>query len=1007
MNIILTDKKNPEASSEAAEQRSPSLSAEARQPINPVIPNASYRMQLHKDFTFRDAAGLVDYIKTLGVTHCYTSPWLKARPGSKHGYDIVDHNKINPEIGDQGGLMILVNKLSSQKMGLIADIVPNHMAIMGSDNAWWMDVLENGPASVYARFFDIDWRPVKRELFNKIAVPVLGDHYGIILESGELQLVFDEQIGAFFVGYYEHRFPIDPKTYPFILHADHPRLAEDLGADVAQQYQSLDNSFAKLPPRAISDTRSVEERKRDKEIFKQRLAELTAKYPALGRFIQERVAEINRVPSAVGKSQLHQLLEQQAYRLANWRVAGDEINYRRFFDINELAGLRTEDQEVFSATHSLILSLVQNGFIDGLRIDHADGLYDPVAYYKRLNQNLSEVLKGPMTQELPPLYIVAEKIVANYEYLSNRWPVHGTTGYEFASVVNGVFVNATAEKILTRTYTRFIGQKTDFDDLVYEAKDHMMRTALASELNVLANQLNQISEANPRTRDFTLNALRDALREVVACFPVYRTYINSPVVSKEDRTYIDWAVSQARHRSRAPDKTVFDFVRQVLTVDTDLDVDKQDLVRFTQKFQQYTAPVMAKGYEDTALYEYHRLISLNEVGGDPRVFGCSVNAFHHFNQERAKQWPHAMLSLSTHDTKRSADVRARINVLSEIPDKWQEAVSKWSRLNRRLKKRIDNSLVPSRNDEYLFYQTLIGSWPMEELDEAGLQRYKERIGNYMIKAAREAKRRTSWTNPDEDYEQALREFVERALESNNPFVKDCDHLIKQIVVPGLYNALAQTLLQLTSPGMPDIYQGEELWRFSLVDPDNRRDVDFVKRGQALSGVQKILRCEPNQRREDLQEMLLHMEDGRIKLFVIYAILAFRNHHASLFHGGQYTKLDCQGEQAEHIMAFARHDKQQAVVVVVPRYFTGLLSERTRQWSAVQWQGTVLSIPETLPLYYREIFSGKTLETVNLANTAEISDHEKNKAPVRGLPVGETLQYFPLAVLYGHTSGHDK
>jgi (1->4)-alpha-D-glucan 1-alpha-D-glucosylmutase len=1007
MDNVILDKKREEARSETAVQSGAAQNLESRQSIDPVIPNVSYRLQLHKDFTFRQAAELISYLQTLGITHCYTSPWLKARPGSEHGYDIVDHTAINPEIGDQDSLTALVSELHSRNMGLIADIVPNHMAIMGSDNAWWLDVLENGPASVYARFFDIDWRPVKRELFNKIAVPVLGDHYGIILEKGELQLVFDEQAGAFYVTYYEHRFPIDPKTYPLILHAAYPGLEEEVGEDVVQEYQSLDNSFAKLPPRAMSDSGSVEERKRDKEIFKQRLADLTAKHPALNDFIQARVAEINRVPLALGEAQLHQLLEQQAYRLANWRVAGDEINYRRFFDINELAGLRTEDQEVFNATHSLILSLVQNGMIDGLRIDHADGLYDPVAYYQRLNQNLAEVLKGPLNQESPPVYLVAEKIVANYEYLSNRWPLHGTTGYEFASAVNGVFVDTAAEKPLTQIYTRFVGQKTDFNQLVYQAKDHMMRTALAGELNVLANQLNRISEVNPRTRDFTLNALRYALREVVACFPVYRTYTNSPTVSKPDRRYIDWAVSQARHRSDSPDKTIFDFIRQVLIVDTELDVDQQELVRFTQKFQQYTAPVMAKGYEDTALYEYHRLISLNEVGGDPRVFGTSINAFHHFNQERARQWPNAMLSLSTHDTKRSADVRARINVISEIPELWQASVAKWSRLNRRLKRRIANRLVPSRNDEYLFYQTLVGSWPLDEQDEAGWQRYCRRVIDYMIKAAREAKLRTSWTNPDEDYEQALCEFVDRALEFNNPFVKDCERLIKQITVPGLYNALSQTLLQLTSPGVPDIYQGEELWRFSLVDPDNRRAVDFSRRARLLDEMQPYLNCEPQRRLDYLRDMLLSLEDGRIKLYMILQVLGFRDRHTSLFSGGEYLKLESRGERAEHVVGFARHDAQEAVLIIAPRCVTGMLSQQSTELDASQWGNTVVQVPESLPERYQEVFSGKTYEIqtlgrdapeVPLDNTRD-NTHNNNERQ-NALPISDILQNFPLAILHG-------
>jgi len=957
---------------------------------NPVfIPTASYRLQLHKSFTFQHAAHLVGYLNKLGISHYYTSPWLKARPDSKHGYDIVDHNEINPQIGSVEDLQFMVDELHRNNMGLIADIVPNHMAVMGADNGWWLDVLENGPASTYAQYFDIDWRPFKRELFYKIALPILGDHYGLVLERGELQLKFDDQAGSFAVNYYQHRFPIDPKTYAIILQPRDTELAELVNEETLREYQSLANSFEKLPSRTLFDPHAVEERARDKEIFKQRLAVLVQTFPALKVFIARQVAAINVIPQRVEEARLHDLLEQQSYRLAYWRVAGDEINYRRFFDINDLAGLRMEDPQVFEDTHRLILKQVQSGNISGLRLDHADGLYDPAGYYQRLNRHLAEVLNTVVNPDNPPLYVVAEKIVANYEYLSIRWPLHGTTGYEFANMVNGLFVDPASEKSLTQTYTRFIGHKLDFDDIIYHAKDYVMRTALASELNVLATHLNRISEIHPRTRDYTLNALRDALREVVACFPVYRTYINTPEVRKEDRQYIDWAVAQAQHRSRADDKSVFEFVRRVISVDPDLEVELQDLVSFVSKFQQYTAPVMAKGYEDTALYEYHRLVSLNEVGGDPRRHGNSIKSFHHFNLERVKHWPHAMLSLSTHDSKRSADVRARINVLSEIPELWQQAAFKWSRMNRRLKHRFDTHFAPSRNDEYLFYQTLVGTWPLIELSDAQLNTYRHRIGDYMIKAVREAKDASSWTNPDDTYERVLREFVERALDPHGPFFKDCDRWIKNIAHGGLYNALSQTLVQLTSPGMPDLFQGEELWRFALVDPDNRRAVDFDKRDTELSGMLKTLQNVRTERTAYLNDLWMHMPDGRIKLFLIHQTLVLRHQHKQLFSDGEYIKLECQGEHADRIITFARQYEQDVVIVVAPRFTFPLLEEETKRLSPEHWRNTCLVLPEAMPTLWLEWFSGAQIE---------VQREVQSQSNANGLFLSEILAHFPCALL---------
>lgn len=953
---------------------------------DPVIPVATYRLQFSKKFTFAEATRHIPYLRRLGISHCYASPYLKACPGSEHGYDIVDHSEINPEIGSYEDFERFIAELQNNGMGLIADIVPNHMAIMDSSNAWWMDVLENGQSSSYASFFDIDWYPVKKTLQNKILLPVLSSHYGNTLEQQELQLTFDAGLGEFSVNYYQHRCPIDPQTYSFILSSQHEQLQRYFAADdlVFLEYQTIDNSFSKLPSRTETAEEIIEERNRDKEVFKKQLAKLCADNLPLVDFINFRVAEINRIAGEDGE--LHALLEQQVYRLAYWRVAGDEINYRRFFDINELAGLRIEDDKVFDASHQLILSLIEQRKIQGLRIDHADGLHDPVGYYQHLNNKISAILNVEVKPDTPPIYIVAEKIVANYEYLSSNWPIHGTTGYEFANIVNGVFIDAAAEKQLTHCYVRFIGHKQDFEELVYAARKYVMTTALASELNVLANQLSKIADASSKTRDYTLYGVRNALSEVVACFPVYRTYINSQTVSKEDSQYINWAIEHAKQRSRAADKTVFEFVRHILLQQHKSGVAAKDLLKFVMKFQQYTPPVMAKGHEDTGLYLYNRLISLNEVGGDPRNFGNSVNAFHYFNQGRVKKWPHTMLCLSTHDTKHSADMRARVNILSEIPRQWQETVFRWRRLNKSKKTKMTKAVI-ARNDEYLFYQVLIGTWPLTRLTDAELAEYQERIRTYMIKAVREAKQYTSWLNPNEEYEQAVSQFIRRCLNANSSFLTHFVAFERQIRKPGLYNALAQAVLHTTAPGMPDIYQGNELWQFSLVDPDNRRPVDFSGLGALLTGMEAALAKPGLDRPKYINSLLETIEDGRIKLFVITQTLHFRHHYAALFQDGEYLKIDVHGTGANQLLAFARKDQNDFAVIVVPRLITRLLDPTLNPSLDDVWADTWLELPENAPRQYRELFSRCKVTAEPVGDNLQLCVHDP-------------LTLFPIAVLSG-------
>ncbi|MEJ2423633.1 MAG: malto-oligosyltrehalose synthase, partial [Candidatus Thiodiazotropha sp.] len=965
------------------------------------IPSASYRLQLHRGFSFADAKELVPYLHQLGITHCYVSPCLQARSGSPHGYDIIDHGVLNEELGGEAGFDRFAAALRDRGMGLIMDMVPNHMGVMGSDNTWWLDVLENGPASLHARDFDIDWTSRAEPQLGKLLVPVLGDHYGSVLERGELKLRFDPAGGAFSIRYFDHLFPIDPAEYPRILGHDIARLEERLGGDSPQlmKFQSLITRFDNLPRRSESDPGSVAERNRDKEVHKAALSQLY-RDADIARYLDENLRTFN---DSSHFELLHELLENQAWRLTHWRVGSDEINYRRFFDINELAGLRMEIPEVFEATHKLILELIAKGQIQGLRVDHPDGLYDPARYFKRLQARVAMPQSAPIRGANPalpdkdnaqipmPLYLLVEKILAGHERLRRSWAVHGTTGYDFANIVNGLFVDSDAEKTMTNIYRAFTGETLTLEVQVYNSKKLIMRSTLASELNVLAQQLNRIAKLDPHTRDFTLNSLRDTLSEVVACFPVYRTYVTRDGADEEDRRYVDWAVSVARKRSRTADPTVFDFVREVLL--TEIAEGKSDDYRcqvsaFAMKFQQYTGPVMAKGLEDTAFYHYNRLISLNEVGGEPERFGISVNAFHHLNLERIHNWPHAMLCTSTHDSKRGEDVRARIDVLTELPGEWEKRVRSWARLNRGRKCLVDDRPAPSRNDEYHLYQTLVGSWPLELLDEASLDEtrlagFQARIQAYLLKAVREAKAHTSWINPDKGYEKAVTEFIAALLDSpqKNPFITDLLEFLSRIHRAGLCNGLAQTLFKFTAPGMPDLYQGNELWTFSLVDPDNRRPVDYARRQGLLAQLQAAV--ESTEPLSDLVRQLAdNLEDGRAKLYLTWRCLTLRSEYRKLFDEGDYLPLQAKGPCAQHLCAFARRQGGQFAVAIAPRLTYRLTAGAPPLGEAV-WEETRIELP--LETWHNRL-SGESL-------------HAEFIEGAWYLAAGDLLRYFPVTLLY--------
>ncbi len=953
------------------------------------IPLATYRLQLNRDFTFAQATAIVPYLSKLGISHCYVSPLLKARAGSMHGYDIVDHNSLNPEIGSPEDFDRFVATLHEHGMGLLLDIVPNHMGIMGGDNAWWLDVLENGESSIYASYFDIDWHPIKHELHGKVLIPVLHDHYGVVLESGELKLVFHQERGEFDVSYHNHRFPVDPREYPRILqHCTNPQAAklDDQNPDVLE-FQSLIASFSHLPARCEISSDRIAERNRDKEIHKRRLAELCARSPEIAACIHRAVDLLYGNPADPASfEQLHELIKAQTFRLANWRVASDDINYRRYFETNDLAGICVENEAVFEATHRLVLSLMAEGKVDGLRIDHPDGLYNPRQYFERLNRGIAAATR---TSEAESHYVVIEKILTGAERLPSGWPVSGTTGYDFASLVNGVFVDPTTAVSMDRIYRNFVDDEIDIDDLAYRCRKLIMRVALDSELNVLASQLTRIALSKRRTCDFTLNSLRDALTEVVASFPVYRTYVSQSGLSDTDERYIRSAIASAKWRSPADDTSIFDFVGDVLLTSI---AEGQDpaygnaVTTFAMKFQQFTGPVMAKGLEDTAFYRYNRLVSLNDVGSDLHRFGTTTPEFHLANQERLRSWPHTMLAISTHDSKRSEDVRARINVLSEMSGLWRLRVREWRRCNRNHKSLVNGKPAPSPNDECLLYQTLVGAMPSDPLYDTDVWKdFCERIENYMLKAIREAKQNTSWINRNTEYERAMSSFVRTLLKpgSQNRFLNDFLPFQRRTARMGLWNSLAQTVLKLTCPGVPDIYQGNELWNLSLVDPDNRRPVDYAGGQEMFQGILKT-GSEPTP--SAISSFLETPEDGRIKLFLTWKTLCLRQQQPDLFQQGEYLPLAVEAAKANHVVAFARNYETSTLLVIVPRLVAGLLNDRDIPPIGPRiWEDTHILLPFcSCSKKYRNVFTGEALELHKSDNYEKIA-------------VSEALAEFPVAL----------
>jgi (1->4)-alpha-D-glucan 1-alpha-D-glucosylmutase len=974
------------------------------------VPISTYRLQFNRGFRFRDTRSVVPYLHELGITDVYASPYFTARKGSLHGYDIIDHQVINPEIGDEEDFSALSAELKHRGMGLIMDIVPNHMSIASTRNAWWQDVLENGPSSPYAPFFDIDWKPAAGVLEGRVLLPILGGQYGEVLENQELTLTFEE--GAFFVNYYEHRLPLDPYTYVSILAHEHGPLEDALGADSPhfQEYLSIITALGHLPGPFEENEGEKAERLREKEIIKKRITAFHDECPEFHSAIDAAVKTFNG-----GKDRpesldlLDRLLDLQVYRLSFWQVATEEINYRRFFDINDLAAIRTEDPEVFRETHRMVLRHIAQGKITGLRADHPDGLHSPGEYFQRLQEECFirlmfaqleveedeeraeavRVLYRSALKEHPllarPFYIIGEKILMGNERIPEDWPIQGTTGYRFMNLVNGLFVNGENRKTLTGIYTRFSENRVPYPELVYEKKRLTMESSMAGEINVLGHDLDRISESDRHFRDFTLNSLVDALVEVIAFFPVYRTYTDQAGVRDRDKRYIESAVSRARRHSRDISASVFEFIRDVLMLNWPEKAEEStraQWLEFTMKFQQLTGPVMAKSLEDTVFYTYNRLISLNEVGGNPDRFGVSPATFHGQNIETVRNWPCTLVATSTHDAKRSEDVRARINVLSEIPHLWRERLMRWGRMNNKFKKRRDGYRAPSRNDEYLLYQTLLGSWPLPGTLDAGAGDYTKRIKQYMLKASREAKENTTWINPNPEYEEALDGFIEGIMSSPR-FMEDFLPFQRWVSFFGMMNSLAQTLLKITSPGVPDFYQGTEFWSLTLVDPDNRRQVHYAIARDTLHAL-----MEREQEAGALTvagELLEAMESGRIKLYVTYKALHHRRANPDIYRDGEYSPLYAEGSQGERIIAFERKREGSSVITVVPRFLAGMLREGKQPLGEV-WQDTRLVLgPEHEGATYRDVFTG--LERRPVSREGSII-----------LPLDAVFSAFPVALL---------
>lgn len=879
-----------------------------------TFPLATYRLQFHSKFGFKKAEEVLDYLKELGASDIYASPIFRACSGSTHGYDMVDPLQVNPELGGEEELVRLASRAQKNGLGWLQDIVPNHMAFH-PENQMLMSVFEKGRSSPYFSYFDIDWDHSYPGLKGRVLAPFLGEFYGEALEHGKLKLSYEK--GLLRVNYYDLFFPLKVESLAQIFKKNLRYLKSSIG----ERSRDL-NEFVEM-------TKSMDSAEK-KDRVKQKLWKLYKESQAVRSHMEKNLAEYNKAGSPVSFQLLDKLLSQQLFRLSFWKVAMEEINYRRFFNINDLISVSMEKPEVFDHFHTFLLEALEKGYFTGLRIDHVDGLYDPEAYLSRLRHKVG------------PCYLVVEKILGPEEKLPESFPVQGTTGYEWMNKVNQLFCNEGSRERFTRIYSRFSGEKEPYPKLTADKKRLIIGKSMAGDIDNLARLVKKASDEHPEGRDFTMYGLRRALVEVMAHFPVYRTYVKPGRIREEDRESVEKAAERACHHIPALAHEC-SFIKKCLLLKIDND--------FALRFQQFTGPVTAKGFEDTFLYGYNRLISLNEVGGNPGRFGLSLKEFHQWNKTRQQEHPFSLNASATHDTKRGEDVRARINVLSEMPGEWERKIKKWSRLNRPYKSSVKGDLAPDANDEYFLYQTLVGTYPFETGD---LSVYHKRITEYLIKAVREAKVHTAWIEPDHEYEQAYVDFFNKVMLPEGGFIRDFLLFQQRAAFFGVFNSLAQVLLKITLPGVPDFYQGCELWDLSLVDPDNRRPVDFIRRQKILKEI-----IEDQNRPRFIKELWEDRQSGRIKMFVTWKALQVRRDKREVFEKGDYVRLSIKGRKKGHIIGFARRYQNNWAVTVVPRFTSGLIEEH-QELSQADWQDTRVLLPSDAPRQWDEVLTGEEL-----------------------------------------------
>jgi (1->4)-alpha-D-glucan 1-alpha-D-glucosylmutase len=937
-------------------------------------PLATYRLQLSSAFTLVDARNLVPYLELLGISHAYASPLLAARAGSSHGYDVVDHGMIDHQLGSEDDFVALSHGLAERGMGLIVDIVPNHMCIADAANGRWRDVLENGQGSIWTDFFDIDWGPPTPALTGKVLLPILGDQFGRELESGALSVDFSG--GLFRLRCGAEALPLSPLSWRLILEPLWRRVAARAGgeSDAAVELESILRALDHWP----TERAQARARRHEREAVARRLAQLVSEDGGVAADLGDILRAVNGAPGTPRSFDvLEAIVEAQPYRLAHWRVAADEINYRRFFDINDLAAIRVEREDVFRAVHALPARWAERGLVSGFRVDHVDGLLEPARYLERLRA-LAE--RGAAT---PPTILV-EKILAEGEPLPDDWPVDGTTGYEHIAATAAVLTDADAAPRVRATWRALTGETRPWADVAYESRRLILETALAAELNVLARRLDAISEQHRYTRDFTFASLHEALREVLSCFPVYRTYVTreASAVSTRDHEVIVRAVRAAVRRNAVVNRSLFQFIEDLLLLrdPAGLGPDQVEARRdFVLRVQQLTGPVAAKGVEDTAFYRYFPLPALAEVGGEPDHLGASLAEFHAFMERRAENWPRGLSASSTHDTKRGEDARARLHVLSEVPDEWRDAVLAWRTLNEPLR---TDPACPDPLTEVFIYGALVGHWPLGGL--ASDREFPARLEAYVGKGISEAKRQTSWINPDVAYEDAIATFVRALFDErrSGAFLASVSAFVQRIEAPGVLNSLAQVLLKVATPGVPDIYWGGELWDFSFTDPDNRRPVDFARRRATLG---EVRRAAESDARTAARELLAHPADGAIKMFVLHRALAARAGRREAFEGSAYVPCPARGVLSRHVVAFARGDAGRRVFALTGRLFARL-TEGGRVPVGPAWGDTVVSMPTPVPpARYREALTGRSLMPAARNGGWE-------------LPLAEVFETLPLALV---------